>query len=198
MRTLRLLHDSLPLGRALASALAALGSIWCLGIGAAGAQVEIWRLGPGGTSWTEAAEIQTGALEISGGLQPVELAEGQNLVELLRTSGQVWLNGQPGDFVLGGQPRAWSNDGLFNQVDGPLKLVDGDPETHSTEIFKSARSQAGALFSFDLGAPYPVNRIRFYPTPDDPDALSRPSRCGPTTARTTTTSTGPTTSSCGA
>lgn len=145
--------------------------LWCLASDPAGAQVDLWRIGPGETSWTEVAQAQTGALEFDGGLQPVALAEGQNLIELLRSSGQVWLNGQPPDFTLAGQPRAWSNDGLFNQVDGPLKLLDGDPETSSEGIFKSARSQAGAQFNFDLGAPYPINRVRFYPTPDDPDAF---------------------------
>ena len=34
-------------------------------------------------------------------------------------------------------------------------------------MFKTAQSQAGATFFWDLGAPFPVNRIRFFPAPDD-------------------------------
>jgi len=157
--------------RILAPLLAVLSPLCGLSVGVAEAQVDVWHVGTGGIPWAAAADNQTGALEIGGGLQPVELGEGQNLVQLLRTSGQVWLNGQPRDFIAGGQPRAWSNDGLFNQINGPLLLVDGDPETHSKGVFKSARSQAGALFSWDLGAPYPIDRIRFYPAADDPDAF---------------------------
>lgn len=135
------------------------------------AQVEVWHLGKGGDSWTSQALSQSGALDVDGALQPLELQVNENLVDLLRASGLTWLNGQPPDFVATGQPRAWSNDGLFNQLNGPIELVDGDPDTHSAGIFKTARNQAGAAFFFDLGAPFPINRLRFFPTPDDPDAF---------------------------
>ena len=141
--------------------------------GAAGAQVEYWRTGGQGLSWTAQAQSQTGALEIDSGLQPLELAAGQNLISLLRASGQDFRNGQPVDFVAGGQPRAWSNDGFFNQLDGPLDLVDGDPMTSSGGVYKTARNQAGSEFFWDLGAPFPINRIRFYPAPNDVDSFIR-------------------------
>ncbi|MDA0334634.1 MAG: gliding motility-associated C-terminal domain-containing protein [bacterium] len=136
-----------------------------------GAQLQSWRVGGAGLSFTSQALSQSGALEIDGGLQPLELQAGQNLIELLRASGLQWLNGQPPDFTAPGQPRTWSNDGLFNQVDGPLELVDGNPSTSSLSIFKAARNQAGAAFFWDLGAPFPINRIRFFPDPNDPDAF---------------------------
>ncbi len=138
---------------------------------ASSAQVEVWHIGKGGLSWTSQATAQIGALDIDGALQPLELAAGENLIELLRASDQQFLNGQPVDFTLGGQPRTWSNDGFFNQLNGPLRLVDGNPATSSEGVFKTARSQAGATFFWDLGAPFPVNRIRFFPPPDDPDAF---------------------------
>ena len=152
---------------------AALLACWIAAAGAAGAQVEHWRTGGQGLSWTSQAESQTGALEIDSGLQPLELAAGQNLISLLRDSGQEFENGQPADFVAGGQPRAWSNDGFFNQLDGPLDLVDGDPMTSSGGVYKTARNQAGSEFFWDLGAPFPINRIRFYPAPDDVDSFIR-------------------------
>ena len=137
------------------------------GLAPSDAQVEVWHIGKGGLSWVSQAETQIGALDVDGALQPLQLQVGENLIELLRASGQRFLNGQPRDFILGGQPRAWSNDGFFNQLAGPLDLIDGDPATSSSGVFKTAQSQAGATFFWDLGAPFPVNRIRFFPTPDD-------------------------------
>ena len=82
------------------------------------AQLEVWHIGKGGLSWTSQAESQSGALDINGALQPLELGAGESLIELLVDSGQTWLNGQPTDFTVAGQPRTWSNDGLFNQLNG--------------------------------------------------------------------------------
>ena len=137
------------------------------GLAPSDAQVEVWHIGKGGLSWVSQAQTQIGALDVDGALQPLQLQAGENLIELLRASGQRFLNGQPRDFTLGGQPRTWSNDGFFNQLAGPLDLIDGDPTTSSSGVFKTAQSQAGATFFWDLGAPFPVNRIRFFPAPDD-------------------------------
>jgi len=138
---------------------------------AALAQIDVWHIGKGGLDWASQAETQVGALDSDGALQPLELQANENLIQLLRTSGQRFLNGRPTDFVLGGQPRAWSNDGFFNQLVGNLDLLDGDPGTSSEGVFKTAQSQAGATFFWDLGAPFPVNRIRFFPDPNDIDAF---------------------------
>jgi hypothetical protein len=135
------------------------------------AQVGVYQVGRGGASWTDEVEVQTGAVDNNGSLQPLELTRGQNLIELLSESGLVWLKGQPSDFMAVGQPRTWSNDGLFNQVDGPLRLVDGDEQTSSEGNYKTVRNQAGATFFWDLGSPFPINRIRFFPDPDDPDSF---------------------------
>ena len=137
------------------------------GLAPSDAQVEVWHIGKGGLSWVSQAETQIGALDVDGALQPLQLKAGENLIELLGASGQRFLNGQPRDFTLGGQPRAWSNDGFFNQINGPLALIDGDPQTSSAGVFKTAQSQAGATFFWDLGAPFPVTRIRFFPAPGD-------------------------------
>jgi hypothetical protein len=135
------------------------------------AQIDVWHIGKGGLSWTSQAQTQIGALDVDGALQPLELQAGQNLIELLRDSGQRFLKGQPSNFTLAGQPRTWTNDAFFDQINGPLNLIDGNEQTSSGSAFKTAQSQAGATFFWDLGAPFPVNRIRFFPDPDDPDAF---------------------------
>jgi len=134
-------------------------------------QAQSWRVGKSGDGFNQIALTQSGALEVDGGLQPLELREGANLIELLTETGLVWANGQPTDFVAAGQPRAWSNDTQFNLIDGPLDLLDGDPNTSTDALFKAVRNQSGAAFFFDLGAPFPLNRIRFFPAEDDPDSF---------------------------
>ena len=111
------------------------------------AEVETYHIGRGGLSWASQADIQNGTVGVEGALQPLELRSGQNLMELLRAAGQTWLNGSPSDFTKPGQPRTWSNDGPFNQVNGPLQLVDGDPSSSSEGAFRTARNQAGPHFS---------------------------------------------------
>ena len=133
------------------------------------AEVETYHIGRGGLSWASQADIQNGTVGVEGALQPLELRSGQNLMELLRAAGQTWLNGSPSDFTKPGQPRTWSNDGPFNQVNGPLQLVDGDPASSSEGAFRTARNQAGATFFWDLGAPFPIDRVRFAPAPSDRD-----------------------------
>ena len=133
------------------------------------AEVETYHLGRGGLTWASQADIQNGTVGVAGALQPLELRSGQSLMELLRDAGQTWLNGSPSDFTKPGQPRTWSNDGPFNQVNGPLLLVDGDPASSSEGAFRTARNQAGATFFWDLGAPFPLDRVRFAPAPSELD-----------------------------
>ncbi len=92
---------------------------YCLAPSTGHAQMEVWHIGKGGLSWSSQAETQIGALDVDGALQPLELAEGESLIDLLRSSGQRFLNGQPVDYTQGGQPRTWSNDGFFNQLNDP-------------------------------------------------------------------------------
>ncbi|MCY3789307.1 MAG: discoidin domain-containing protein, partial [Gemmatimonadetes bacterium] len=155
---------SLPLGR-----FAAVCMLLGLGARLGLAEVETYHLGRGGLSWSSQADIQNGTVGVEGALQPLELRSGQNLMELLRAAGQTWLNGSPSDFTKPGQPRTWSNDGPFNQVNGPLQLVDGDPSSSSEGAFRTARNQAGATFFWDLGAPFPIERVRFAPAPGELD-----------------------------
>ena len=157
----------------LASSLA-LGLLAQAGSPASGsAQVEVWHLGKGGLSWASQAETQVGAVSVGGALQPVEITPGQNLTRLLADAGQQWQNNPPVDYTLGGLPHTWTNSNFFNGLAGPLKLVDGQDTTSTEAIFKSSGNPAGTAFFWDLGAAYPINRVRFYPEDTDPDGYMR-------------------------
>ena len=137
------------------------------------AQVAIWQLGKGGLSWASQAETQVGAVSVAGALQPLEVAPGVNLTRLLPAAGQQWQNNPPDDYTLGGLPHTWTNSNFFNGLAGPLKLVDGDSLTSTESIFKSSGNPAGTAFFWDLGAAFPINRVRFYPAAGDLDGHLR-------------------------
>ena len=149
----------------------AVAAVCALYATAAFAQVETYHVGRGGATWSSQADVQNGIVDVDGALQPLELITGQNQIQLLKSSGQTWFNGRPADFTKPGQPRAWSNDGPFNTIDGPLLLVDGNEATSTDNAFKTSRSQAGATFWWDLGAPFPIDRVRFTPDINDPDSF---------------------------
>jgi hypothetical protein len=135
------------------------------------AQFASWHIGRGGVTWDSQAETQIGAVSVEGSLQPLEIVPGENLTQLLANFGQSWQNGPPADFTHGGLPHTWSNSNFFNGLKGPLTLVDGDSLSSTEDIFKSSGNPAGTAFFFDLGAAFPINLIRFYPTPEDVDAF---------------------------
>jgi len=139
----------------------------------AGAQVDSWRLGSGGVTWDSEAEVQVGAVSVEGGLQPVQIPPGVNLTHLLSQFGLQWQNGPPEEFTVGGLPHTWSNSAYFNQIKGPLLVVDGNAATSTENVFKSSGNPAGSAFFLDLGTRYPVNRVRFYPPENDPDGYLR-------------------------
>ena len=137
------------------------------------AQVQVWHVGRDGLSWGSQMENQVGVADVEGALLPLEVESGVNLVQLLVDSGQKWVNGTPDDYTQGGLPHTWANAPDFMGIKGPLRLIDGDPETSTQGIFKTARDQAGADFFWDLGAIFPINRVRFFPEPDDSDSYMK-------------------------
>ncbi len=137
------------------------------------AQVQLWQIGPGQQTWDSQAESQVGVAASEGRLQPLRVLPGQNLTRLLATSGQAWQNNAPEDYTLGGLPRVWTNSSFFNSLKGPLALVDGNDTTSTGTTFISSGNPAGTTFFVDLGASFPVDSLRFYPTLKQRDAYMR-------------------------
>ncbi|MFA6110675.1 MAG: FlgD immunoglobulin-like domain containing protein [Candidatus Latescibacterota bacterium] len=129
-------------------------------VGPVAAQVRLWQLGDANLSWDSQAQVQAGLVTSGTSLHPFELTVAQNLTNRLK-----WLEGQPADLTLEGNPRVWDNSG----TGGSLILVDGKDTTSTKDRFQKKISQAGRAFFFDLGVAFPVNRIRFYPPPGQED-----------------------------
>lgn len=98
-------------------------------------------------------------------LRPSEISAERNIFLDLE-----WVNGRPEDFTAGGKAHVWDNAPLGAS---DLILVDGRDTTSTGDRFQKEVSQAGRAFFFDLGAAYPVNRIVFYPPPEEHDYFIR-------------------------
>ncbi|MBI4531222.1 MAG: discoidin domain-containing protein [Candidatus Latescibacteria bacterium] len=96
-------------------------------------------------------------------MQPREARENENIA--LRFT---WEDGAPADFTVEGKPRIWDNSAL---IFSDLVLVDGDPSTSTGDRFKvEGANQTGRTIFLDLGEPFPLNRIVFYPRQTGADA----------------------------
>ncbi|MFC1525224.1 hypothetical protein ACFL6X_00255 [Candidatus Latescibacterota bacterium] len=163
-----------------------------IGILAATSGVEAQRrqytVGGGGVAWSEVA-LQTSAMDDTtapGALQPRELMPDENIMhgpgERASVYGLQWYNRKRDaelfGLELGFNPRTWSRD---NSVTVP-ELYDGDATTANTlwqlvpraeyaqySSATSSGSESGIaivdqeVYTFDMGFPVPVERIRFYP-----------------------------------
>ncbi len=117
--------------------------LWCLAADTSGA-VQEWVVGEGGVSW-EAVMNQDRSRNVEtteqGWLQQVRVDPDRNLCLGVFDRGG-WYTGAGGNLIWSG-----SIHGAF----------DGDPNTAAIIIRGRGR------ISVDLGASYPVNRLRFYP-----------------------------------
>ncbi|MFH1567876.1 MAG: gliding motility-associated C-terminal domain-containing protein [Gemmatimonadota bacterium] len=114
-----------------------------------GAALERWTAGAGGRPWSETVESRSSRnVEVTpqGQLQPERVGLDRNLSLGVYDRGG-WYTGAGGNLI-------WS--GTINGA------FDGDPTTAAIINFSRGR------ITEDLGAPYPVSRIRFFPRPNFP------------------------------
>ena len=134
----------------------------------AGGQVQTVRIGQGGDTWQSVELVAAGAQVTADSLLPAGFTVDDNIVSTL-----IWadVGTGPDEFIPEGGARVWARvaDGQPNGV-----LVDGDPTTSTGERFQiPGQSQEGRIFIFDLGASFPVERIAFFPNPEDSSAFVR-------------------------
>lgn len=135
-------------GRVGNSALFTLTLVLLLGAGPVLA-LERWVAGEGGKAWDEVIELRDSRnveMTAEGWLQPEQVGPGRNLCLGVQDRGG-WYTGAGGNLI-------WS--GTINGA------FDGDPNTAA--IINSSRGR----ITVDLGAPYPMNRVRFFPRPAFP------------------------------
>ncbi|MEW6749450.1 MAG: gliding motility-associated C-terminal domain-containing protein [Candidatus Latescibacterota bacterium] len=147
------------------------GALLCLGLalacsGTAGARQVLQLGGAGGRPWAGQGELGfVDAERVLGALRPLEADPSVNLVPGMAGRGGE-LKSIPDTYTL---PQNW-----FKEKD---LMVDGDSTSafiHPPRIdfFRPGYFYSVAIF-VDLGAPFPVERIRFATRPDHPENLVR-------------------------
>lgn len=158
----------------------------CLGWGQGGAQTASYRVGSGGEGWSDLA-IRWVALDdttVPGAIQPKELRPWENVMagqgEARNIFEYAWHNAKLGMEIfgleLGLNPRVWPGHFFGDEA---LAFLDGDSttatrvyrvvsqtefNTHGESAFAGGwRQDWRETYTFDLGVPVPVERIRWYP-----------------------------------
>ena len=127
---------------------------------AAEAQNQAWIVGKGGQSWETPADVMAGVVEgVDGELRPVNFELTDNVIQSIS-----WVDGRTEDFISESGGHIWDNAA---KEGSPIVIVDGDNTTTTGERFKEfGIDQTGRIFYFDLGASFPANQIRFFPSPE--------------------------------
>ena len=138
-----------------------------IGAGPVQAEVSVWRVGEGGSSWSDLSSVSAAVdFENPKVIQPNGFMAGENIAKAIH-----WMDGQPDDFTAEGQAYVWDRCAV---KESNLVMVDGDSTTSTGERFKEfGVNQRGRIFYFDLGASYPANRIVFYPSPEGKEDFVR-------------------------
>jgi hypothetical protein len=134
----------------------------------AGGQVQTVRIGQGGDAWQSIERVAAGAQVTADSLLPAGFTADENIVTAVRWAD---VGTGPDEFIPEGDARVWARvaDGQPNGI-----LTDGDPTTSTGDRFQiPGQSQKGRIFIFDLGASFPIERIAFFPNPEDSTAFLR-------------------------
>ncbi len=132
----------------------------------------VWKFGAGGHSWSQYGTPEgLDLVAVPGSVQPLQLTPEKNITRIL-----PWVAAKPKGFEPRGVAHIWVLDPIFQMApDTALVLVDGDPTTSTGEWFKNPKkSTIGKTFYFDLGRPYYLNRIVFYPRQQGEDTGGSP------------------------
>lgn len=123
-------------------------------------QAQVWIVGKGGQSWETPAKVMAGVVEgADGELRPVNFELTDNVIQSIN-----WVDARTEDFISESSGHIWDNAA---KEGSPSVMVDGDITTSTGDRFKDfGIDQTGRIFFLDLGASFPANQIRFFPSPE--------------------------------
>jgi hypothetical protein len=131
-----------------------------------GAELQRFVVGNSSRPWSawgsfDAVDDQTAP----GWVQPKRTTLAANILNELFKNGQLYAGTDPPDraFRLGKDGRIWSINLPIAENRNLLWLADGLTDTLSFDYFNRLASNAGVSIVVDLGVPYPVSDISFYP-----------------------------------
>jgi len=139
----------------------------CIAAATLDVQAQVWVVGKGGYPWKDPADIMAGVVvENQAVLSPASFSLDDNVLQAIQWEASPTL-----DFVAEGGGHVWDNAAVEGSS---AMLVDGDSTTSTGERFKTfGIDQTGRTFFLDLGASFPANQIKFYPSPEGREAFIR-------------------------
>ena len=142
------------------------------------AEIQRFVVGNAQRPWAQAGEMEAVDLEARPGwLAPVWITRDVNILHQLFLDGMLYTGEKPRaeGFRLGVDGRIWTVNGTgaaTGDGDNANLILLADGRTEDDEAFLhflgGASSKAGVSIIIDLGAPFPVDEIRFHPRLRDP------------------------------
>lgn len=132
----------------------------------AGAEIQRFAIGSERTPWAvwgtfDAIDDQ----QAPGWIQPKRTSLEANILNELYKNGQLYAGMNPPEkaFRLGEDGRIWSVNIPVTENRNLLLLADGLADTIAFDYFNRLASNAGVAIVVDLGVPFPVSEVSFYP-----------------------------------
>lgn len=146
---------------------AILPMLLCMAALDAGAQTRRLVLGNEDRPWADSGELQALDHEsVTGWIEPVRITPAENILHGLYVAGRLYDGKNPAvwrGYRSDLDARIWSPYVPGGENDELLALADGKNDTLSFDYFNRVRGNEGVSIHVDLGIPYPVERIVFYP-----------------------------------
>lgn len=99
-----------------------------------------------------------------GWIQPRRTTRDVNILNELYRTGRLFFLENPTDpRYKPGDGRIWTPNAAYQENAKLLMLADGKKDSLSYDYFNRLASNNGVCIYIDLGAPYPVDEIKFYP-----------------------------------
>jgi len=145
-------------------------SIMVFAITSAQAEVKRLVIGNAENPWREWGSFENvDDAAKPGWIQPQMTSRNVNILNKLYQEGRLWGGKEP-PYYKPGDGRIWSPNAPYQQNKENLpKLADGAKDTLVFDYFNRRASNKGVTIYIDLGAPYPVEEIKFYPLYGDLD-----------------------------
>ena len=164
----------LPLRGCVLGLCGALMVLWSWSGGAL-AELKTYVIGDEAHPWREAGTLE-GIDDVAepGWMQPVKTSRAQNILSQLYDQGDLFAGYHREGRVVDpayteGKARIWSPNVGFRERTDLLRLADGRLDTLAFDYFNRTASNLGVTIYVDLGFPYPVDEIRFYPLHKTPE-----------------------------
>jgi len=141
------------------------GAIFVLGAAHAHA-VEHFTVGTSSRPWATWGEFDAIDGRASPGwIQPIRTSLDENILHELLVSGRLYPGEDPDDdtFRADQDGRIWSTNAPVGENRKLVMLADGLEDTLAFDYFNRVGSNSGVTFVADLGVPFPVSQISFFP-----------------------------------